>query len=60
MGNCYEVCGDDFEGTVRMVAGSRGLSREEVKERLARIRQEFGDTMEYQALRARLPKDFPF
>lgn len=59
MGNCYKVCREDFEETVRMVAGSRGLTRENVKSRLTRLKEEFGGTEEYKVLRARLPDDFP-
>lgn len=59
MGNCYRVCGEDFEETVRMVAGARGLSSDEVKSSLARIKEESGDTADYRALRARLPDHFP-
>lgn len=59
MGNCYRACREDFEATVRMVAGARGLTREEVVGRLRRLREEFGDSEEYRGLRARLPEDFP-
>lgn len=60
MGNCYEVCGEDFEETVRMVSSARGLTPEVVKARLDRLREKFGDSEAYQALRARLPETFPF
>ncbi|MFQ5986445.1 MAG: hypothetical protein ACE5KQ_03720 [Thermoplasmata archaeon] len=60
MGNCYEVCGEDFAETVRMVSSARGLTPEVVVARLNRIREEFGDTESYQILRARLPEQFPF
>lgn len=59
MGNCYEVCGEDFENTVRMVARSRGLTTEEVRQRLRRIKEEVGETEEYRRLRSRMPEDFP-
>ncbi|MDX1534347.1 MAG: hypothetical protein R3291_01860 [Thermoplasmata archaeon] len=60
MGNCYDVCREDFEETVRMVSSARGLTADIVKARLLRMRDEWGDTEAYQALRARLPDDFPF
>jgi hypothetical protein len=59
MGNCYAACGEDFEGTVRMVAGARRRSVEEVKSTLARMRAHDWDRPEYRALRQRLPADFP-
>jgi hypothetical protein len=57
MVNCYNSCHANFEETVGMVGSARGLSPEEVKETLARLRDAGGD--DYQALRGRLPKDFP-
>ncbi len=60
MGNCYDVCGEDFEETVRMVSSARGLTPDVVRARLDRIRKEWGESGTYQALRARLPDDFPF
>lgn len=60
MGNCYEACHADFEGTVEMVANNRHRTTDEVKETLRRLRREFGSDPEYQNLRARLPPDFPF
>ncbi|MFQ6012891.1 MAG: hypothetical protein ACE5LS_04535 [Thermoplasmata archaeon] len=60
MGNCYDVCGADFEETVRMVSQSRGLTVEVVKARLNRMREESGETEVYRSLRARLPAEFPF
>lgn len=60
MGNCYDVCREDFEETVRMVSSSRGLTPDLVKARLHRMRKEFGETETYQGLRARLPHAFPF
>lgn len=59
MGNCFEVCGDDFEHTVRMVARSRGLSPAEVKARLTYLKETLGDTPAYRRLRSRLPREFP-
>ena len=60
MGNCYDVCREDFEETVRMVSSARGLTTGMVKARLHRMREEFGETETYRTLRARLPDDFPF
>lgn len=60
MCNCYSVCGEDFEGTVRMVAGARGRTRDDVKEALARLAREHGGEQEYMALRKRLPAEFLF
>ncbi len=60
MGNCYDVCREDFEETVRMVSSARGLTAGIVKARLHRMREEFGETEPYRALRARLPNAFPF
>lgn len=57
MVNCYHACHADFEDTVSMVGSGRGLSAEEVKEILARIREAGG--AEYRELRSRLPDDFP-
>lgn len=59
MGNCFEACGADFEATVEMVAHARKLRPEEVKERLARLRQAHGEETEYLRLRGRLPPSFP-
>lgn len=59
MGNCYRACGEDFENTVRMVSRGRGMTSEQCKARLQRIKEEFGETEEYRQLRARLPEDFP-
>jgi hypothetical protein len=59
MGNCYEACGADFEGTVEMVAGARHREVPEVKATLARLRATYGDDPEYQSLRRRLPETFP-
>jgi hypothetical protein len=60
MCNCYSVCGEDFENTVRMVAGSRGRTKEDVKGTLARLAKEHGKEREYLDLRRRLPEEFPF
>lgn len=57
MVNCYNSCHANFEETVGMVSSARGLRPEEVKETLARLKDGDGDV--YQALRGRLPKDFP-
>lgn len=59
MGNCYEACGADFEGTVEMVANSRRRTPSEVKETLARMRAEYRSDPDYQTLRRRLPESFP-
>jgi len=59
MGNCHDACGEDFEGTVRMVAHARDLEPEAVKRTLARLRDQYSQAPEYQALRGRLPNDFP-
>jgi hypothetical protein len=60
MGNCYEACGADFEGTVGMVADSRRRTPEDVKQTLAAMAQRYGSEPEYQKLRGRLPPSFPF
>jgi hypothetical protein len=57
MVNCYHACHADFEETVGMVGSARGLSPEEVKETLARIKETGGT--EYKELRSRLPDTFP-
>ena len=59
MGNCYEACHEDFEGTVEMVAGSRRRQVEEVKATLARMRETYHADPEYRSLRGRLPTSFP-
>jgi len=58
MVNCYNTCHANFEETVRMVGSNRGLSPDEVKAILERLRRGGGD--EYNALRRRLPEGFPF
>jgi hypothetical protein len=60
MGNCYAACHANFEETVEMVGGSRGLSPDEVKNMLARIRETSERDEDYRKLRSRLPQDFPF
>ena len=57
MVNCYHACHANFKETVGMVGSARGLSSEEVKEILERLKQE--DSSEYKALRQKLPDDFP-
>ena len=60
MCNCYSACGDDYENTVKMVAGSRGRTPQDVRETLARLAKENGSEKDYQSLRSRLPAEFPF
>lgn len=60
MCNCYAVCGEDFDNTLRMVAGSRGRSTDEVKKTLLRLAMESATNPEYRALRGKLPAEFPF
>ena len=57
MVNCYNTCHANFEETVGMVSSARGLTAEEVKATLSRLKEAGGE--EYGALRGRLPKDFP-
>ncbi len=59
MGNCFEACGADFEGTIGMVARSRGREPDDVKADLRRLREESGNDPEYHDLRARFPAEFP-
>lgn len=59
IGNCYEACQASFEDTVEMVGGARGLTAEEVKAVLSRIRENHARDEEYQVLRSRLPEEFP-
>jgi hypothetical protein len=59
MGNCFEACGEDFEATVEMVAGSRHREVADVKATLARMRTLYHADPDYQALRRRLPDSFP-
>jgi hypothetical protein len=60
MCNCYSACGDDFENTVRMVAGARGRTTDDVKETLLRLAKENAGGQEYGTFRSRLPTEFPF
>ena len=60
MRNCHNACGDDFKETVRMVSSSRDREASEVIKTLDRLAKEFGETKEYQKLRAEIPEDFPF
>ena len=57
MVNCYHVCHANFDETVEMVGSARGLSVEEVKAILERLKREDGD--EYNSLRQQLPNEFP-
>lgn len=59
MGNCFEACHEDFEGTVEMVSGYRHLTPDEVRARLLAIRETSGGDALYQRLRRRLPPEFP-
>lgn len=60
MRNCYSVCHANFEDTIEMVGGSRGLEPEEVKQILLRIKENYSNDKEYKELRAQLPREFPF
>lgn len=60
MGNCFEACGRDFDGTVEMVADSRRRTPEDVKQTLVAMSQRYGRDPEYRELRGRLPASFPF
>ena len=60
MCNCYAACGDDFENTVRMVAGARRLTPDTVKDMLERMAGTYSEEKEYKELRKKLPYDFPF
>jgi len=59
MGNCYAACHADFEETLEMVGGTRGLSSEDVKAMLVAIRIKYGRDDEYRSLRSRFPESFP-
>lgn len=59
MGNCFEACHADFEGTVGMVADARRRTPADVVATLERMRREFGNDPEYRRLRSRLPAEFP-
>ena len=60
MGNCFEACHADFEGTVQMVADSRHRTPEDVEETLVGMAKRYAADAEYQQLRRRLPAAFPF
>ena len=60
MCNCFSACGADFEGTVRMVAGARGRTEDDVKETLMALARSYSGDREYRSLRDRLPAEFPF
>ncbi|MFQ5951772.1 MAG: hypothetical protein ACE5KH_06795 [Candidatus Geothermarchaeales archaeon] len=59
IGNCYDACRASFEDTVEMVGSSRGLTAEEVKAMLRRVRENHAHDEEYRVLRSRLPEEFP-
>jgi hypothetical protein len=59
MRNCYSACHADFEDTVGMVASSRGFEPEDVKEMLARMKDNYSKDPEYKKLRSQLPDSFP-
>ena len=59
MGNCFDACGEDFEGTVRMVASARDRTVEDVKQTLAQMRERYRSNPDYRRLRDRLPEAFP-
>jgi hypothetical protein len=60
MCNCRSICGEDFDNTVKMVAGARGRTEEDVKETLLTVAKNHSRDKEYLTLRSRLPADFPF
>lgn len=60
MGNCYEACHESFEETIRMVAGNRGRTPDDVRESLRQMRVQYASDPEFLRLRARIPEDFPF
>lgn len=60
MGNCFAACHASFEETIRMVGGHRGLTPDQVRENLKRLREAYADTDEYRLLRERVPADFPY
>jgi hypothetical protein len=59
MGNCFDACHDDFDGTVRMVAGARRRTPEDVIATLRRMRERYGADSDYLGLRRRFPAEFP-
>ena len=60
MCNCYSVCGEGFEETVKMVASARRRTTTDVKQTLMRLARENGSDVDYRQLRNRLPLQFPF
>ena len=60
MGNCFDACHANFEETVEMVAGNRGLTPDGVKATLRSLRQRFPVDPTFLRLRGRLPDEFPF
>lgn len=60
MCNCYSVCGEGFEETVKMVASARKRTPTDVKQTLIRLARENGSDRYYRELRNRLPAGFPF
>ena len=42
-----------------MVSNTLGVSLQDLLETLERLRQEYGGTLEYQALRRQLPEEWP-
>ena len=59
MTNCFRVCGANFDETVRMVAGRRGLTSEEVKKILFEMKEKYSQDKKYQEFREKLPSEFP-
>ncbi len=57
MVNCYNTCHADFEDTIGMVSSARGLTPEDVKATLNRLKEAGGE--DYRNLRGRLPKHVP-
>lgn len=57
MVNCYHTCHASFDETMEMVGSGRGLSPEEVRVILERLKQE--NSEEYKVLRQQLPAQFP-
>jgi hypothetical protein len=60
MGNCYAACHANFEETVEMVAGNRGLTTDAVKSTLRSLQERFREDPTFLRLRGRLPDEFPF
>jgi hypothetical protein len=59
MGNCFDACHDDFVGTIRMVAGARRRTPDDVIATLRRLRERYAADPEYGELRSRFPAEFP-